>query len=779
MSMKSPLMKRLPKELKKDFKKYLIIFFILFLTIGFVSGMFVANGSMLKAGRDAFTKYNVEDGHFNLSRKADEELIEKIEAEGVTVTEQSFKDLTETTKKTKASDDPITVRVFKVRNSVNKACVMKGSLPSTKGQIAIDRMHADNAGIKVGNTIYLNGEAFEVTGLVAFSDYSALYKNNSDTMFDALTFNIAVVTEEQYFELDAQETYQYAWMYDKKPDGDDAKKAAGDAFAEKLGAVTMESYYDEDPANDIRVEDYVPEYMNQAIHFATDDFAKDESICFYLMIILMGVFAFIFAITISNKIEDDAVVIGTLRASGYTRREMLRHYMALPVFVTLVAALFGNIAGYTVCKEVVVSMYYGSYSLPTYKTIWNPTAFLMTTVVPIAMMLVINYFVIRKKLFLSPLRFLRHDLRLSKRKKAVKLPHWKFFSRFRIRNILNNISSYIVLFAGTCFVMLMLMFSLGMPDTIDKYMKEAPEKMYAQYQYFLRSTVDTEGNMITSANPDAEKACVSTLVTVDGPKVNEEIMVIGYSCDSKYLKINASLEGDEVYISEPYADKFGIEVGDTITLKEQFVGEKHKFKVKGIYDYMGSLIVFMPMDNYNEYFGKDADNFSGYISDTEITDIPEDYIYKVVSVEDITKMANQLDHSIGGALDYFAVLTVLIAALLIYLITKIIIEKNRQSISMVKVLGYENKEIGKLYIRTTSILMVGFTLLSVLVAYGVLAWFWRKVMEEMSGWFTISIYLKSYILMIVALYAAYYVISLIDFRRIKKVPLSEALKNVE
>ena len=142
-------------------------------------------------------------------------------------------------------------------------------------------------------------------------------------------------------------------------------------------------------------------------------------------------------------------------------------------------------------------------------------------------------------------------------------------------------------------------------------------------------------------------------------------------------------------------------------------------------------------------------------------------------------MANQLDHSIGGALDYFAVLTVLIAALLIYLITKIIIEKNRQSISMVKVLGYENKEIGKLYIRTTSILMVGFTLLSVLVAYGVLAWFWRKVMEEMSGWFTISIYLKSYILMIVALYAAYYVISLIDFRRIKKVPLSEALKNVE
>ena len=31
-------------------------------------------------------------------------------------------------------------------------------------------------------------------------------------------------------------------------------------------------------------------------------------------------------------------MIGTLRASGYTRRELIRHYMALPVLVTLVGA---------------------------------------------------------------------------------------------------------------------------------------------------------------------------------------------------------------------------------------------------------------------------------------------------------------------------------------------------------------------------------------------------------------------------------------------------------
>ena len=424
-------------------------------------------------------------------------------------------------------------------------------------------------------------------------------------------------------------------------------------------------------------------------------------------------------------------------------------------------------------------MYYNSYSLPTYKTIWNSEAFFLTTLVPVSLMLVINYVMIRKKLFLSPLRFLRHDLRMSKRKKAVKLPHWRFFSRFRIRNVLNNISSYLVLFIGTCFVMILLLFSIGMPDTLDKYMTDAPKQMYAQYQYFLRSTIDLSGNEITTSNPDAEKACVSTLITIDDPHVGEEIMVVGYNENSKYIKISQELNANEIYVSEPYADKFGLEEGDVITLKEQFTSSKYDFKIKGIYDYMGSLIVFMPMDNYNEFFGYSADHFSGYISDTEITDIPNDYIYKTVSADDITKMANQLDHSIGGALDYFAVLTVLIAALLIYLITKIIIEKNRQSISMVKVLGYDNKEIGKLYIRTTSILMVIFDILSIFVSYVVLDWVWRKVMARMAGWFTIYISLKSYIIMAIALYAAYFIISLIDFNRIKKIPLSEALKNVE
>ena len=51
-SNKNPLIKRILRELSGDWKKYLVVALFLILTIGFVSGMYVANGSMLKAAED-------------------------------------------------------------------------------------------------------------------------------------------------------------------------------------------------------------------------------------------------------------------------------------------------------------------------------------------------------------------------------------------------------------------------------------------------------------------------------------------------------------------------------------------------------------------------------------------------------------------------------------------------------------------------------------------------------------------------------------------------------
>ena len=92
-------------------------------------------------------------------------------------------------------------------------------------------------------------------------------------------------------------------------------------------------------------DSYTPRYSNPAINFATDDMGSDKAMGGVLLDIIIVIIAFIFAVTISNTIANESSAIGTLRESGYTKGELIRHYLSMPVIVTFLAAVVGNILG--------------------------------------------------------------------------------------------------------------------------------------------------------------------------------------------------------------------------------------------------------------------------------------------------------------------------------------------------------------------------------------------------------------------------------------------------
>lgn len=785
----NPLIKRIPKELIGDWKKYLIVFAFLVLTIGFVSGMYVANESMMKAADESVTKYEREDGHFEWSEKADTDLIQDVESgEQVDMSAITGKEEED------ASDVPViiyenffrnekednnndgkndgTVRVFAKTDNINLACVLDGRLPENENEIAVDRMHADNVDMKVGDTIRVGGEKFEVVGLIAYVNYSTLHEKTTDLMFDAIKFDVAMVTDEGFDRLGESIHYAYAWKYKDAPADEKEEKALSDDFRKVLAAQTM--------LHGNELKDYVPSYGNPAINFATDDMGSDMSMGGVILDILIIIIAFIFGVTISNTISKESSTIGTLRASGYTRGELVRHYLSMPVIVTFLAAIVGNILGYTVFKNVVVGMYYNSYSLPTYETVWNPDAFVKTTVVPIILMFVVNLIVIVRMLRHTPLQFLRHDLKKSKRKKAIRLPHWKFMSRFRVRIMFQNISNYLILFVGICFIMVMLAMAVGMPDTLTYYQKHASNLMFTKYQYVLKTYQNADGSIVTTDNEDAENFAMKSLVK-RSDALDEEISTYGVVDDSQYIKISdlESLEKNEVYISNSYADKYGIAIGDTIKLEEKYTDDTYNFKVCGIYDQCQSIAVFMPIDQYRKVFDLDDDAFSGFFSDAKITDIDSDMIASTITKRDITKMCDQLDHSMGSYMRYFQVLCILLSMAMIYLLTKLIIEKNENAISMTKILGYENHEIASLYLLSTTIVMLIIDVLTVAVGVWVMNFAWKEILMTYSGWFSFHMETISYVKMFAFVLIGYVIVMILDFQRIKKIPMDQALKNVE
>lgn len=760
--MGNPLNKRFLRELKGELAKYIVIFVFMTAVIGLISGFLIADGSMYDTYNKSFEKYNIEDGNFELYSKAEESVIDKLEKENVTIYENFYKEenVVRHNNIKNDEDSQSTLRFYVNREEVDKVDLMEGSLPEDINEIAIDRMYAVNNDIKVQDTLTVGSRILKVTGLVALSDYSSLFSDNSDTMFDSLKFGVGVVSQKCFDAYDDTHIhYVYSWLYDNKPEDDKEAKLMADDFVKTISA------------NAILVN-YIPQYINQAIHFTGDDIGSDRSMMIVLLYVLIVIMAFVFAVTTNNTIVKEANVIGTLRASGYTRGELLRHYILLPIIVTIFGALIGNILGYTVFKDIFVATYYGSYSLPTYHTLWNADAFLLTTVVPVIIMLVINIVIIGCRLKLSPLKFLRRDLSGKQKKKAMRLPAFGFFNRFRLRIIIQNMPNYITLFIGILFANVLLLFGIMLGPMLTHYQNEITDKLIAKHQYVLKALVDVDDNA-------AEKYCVKTLATIEGRLKSEDVLVYGVKDNSIYADINtASLKDNEVYITNGYADKFRIKKGDKITLKEKYDDNEYEFTVKDMYDYPSSFAIFMSDAAFKNVFDKSEDYYSGYFSDN-ILDIDEKYVATQITLDDLTKISRQLDRSMGETFNLVKIFAVVLFAVLMFLLTKLIVEKNTTSISMVKILGYSNREISRLYVTSTTIVVVLSVALSIGLSVVIMNYLFRVFMEEMSGW--ISCYYAPHIfpVMFILNITVYAVISFFMMAKIKKIPMDEALKTVE
>jgi len=777
--MRNPLNKRYLRDLRSDLGKYLVIFLLLLIFIGEMSGYLVASESMALAYSDSFEKYNIEDGHFTTEKKLTSRQKEAILKAGARIYDLQYKDV-EMTNGTR-------IRLFRTRDQVNLVCLMEGKMPESPDEIAIDRMYAENNSLRPGDTLTVSadegdGKTYVISGLVALSDYSALFENNNDMMFDAKEFSVSVITAEAFSLFDPDELiWQYAWKY-TEPVTNDNESERSDEFVKALSSI-------------IPLNDYVPEYVNQAIIFAGDDITSDNGMMKLFMYIVMVILAFVFAVTASNTITKESTVIGTLRASGYTRAELIRHYMFLPVAVTLAAALIGNVLGYTFMKNLNADLYYGSYSLPTYVTVWSVQAFLETTLSPVVIMVVINWLILSRKLRLSPLKFLRKDLKGGKNRGTIPLSsRIRFMARFRLRIFFQNVSSYAVLFAGILFADFLLLFGLMLPAVLNNYMDSVHGNMLSEYQYILSipagaidedKKVESLVNMmkfmhgVETENETAEKFSAWSLRTLPGSGFKEEdILLYGVQDDSRFVQIDT--DENKVYASSAFAVKWKLKEGDRVILKDPYGDDRYEFLISGIYNYDGALALFMGQDLLNEVFELGDGTFTGYFSDTQITDIDPKYIGRVIDLPALTKVSRQLNISFGEMMQIVDVFAIVMYVILIYLLGKVIIEKNAKNISMTKILGYTNREIAGLYVMVTTILVLIFLLVSLpLDAWAMKAAFGAIIRSEMAGWIPFDLDNMVFVRMIIYGVVTYAVVALLEYIKIGRTPMNAALKDAE
>ena len=404
-----------------------------------------------------------------------------------------------------------------------------------------------------------------------------------------------------------------------------------------------------DDSGILNIKDYSAKYTNKSISYAREDSGSDKATMMLMTYIIMVVIAFLFAVTISNTITKEANVIGTLRAMGYSKGELIRHYMFLPIAVTLAGSIVGNVLGYTVFQKVFVGVYYSNYSLPTFKMLWNMNAFWETTVVPFILMILVNFAMLTKKLKISPLNFIRGELKESGQKRLIKLPKkMPFFSKFRLRIFFQNIPSYLTLALGVFLAGVLVVFGSMYGPLLDDYANIVKENQLSKYQYVMINEAESE-------NADAEKFCMTSLQTTDKKFMTDDVTIYGVENQSKY--ITERIPMGEVLVSSAMADKFNLSIGDDVTLKEAYKDKTYSFKVGGVYNYDAAITVFMNRGDYLTQFNEKSDYFNGYFSNSKLDDLSDDDVATVITEKDLTKVVTQMQISMTEFVKVFKALS--------------------------------------------------------------------------------------------------------------------------
>lgn len=781
------LYKRVFRHLKSHFLRNIALFILLTIMISVTSGFLIVSKSTAAKNNQLMISGKVEDGQVYLAAPMSESIEHSMPKNDITAEKMYRVDAKLPHKKI--------LRLYGNRDNINLPIMRSGRLAERANEICLSTNYIENNHLKLGNEIRIPGDYFvdlkertlKIVGVYVSPDYNSPFQKNSDFMFDNIDFGIGLVSKDLASQFNPGKTvFQVSYRFknsnlrpvnnvqigvEKTPiskANQEKKRNIENDFLAKVSS-------DGTLLGLLRAED------NKSINYMMDDMGGDRPMMMVLGALMVILIAFLFAVASSNKIVEDSEIIGTLLATGYRKSEILKQYMATPVIVTLAAALCGNILGYTLLIKPYSTVYYRSFNLPAFEASLNIHALILTTVVPIIIMLLINYTYLIKSLKYSPLDFLRHSISKKKYRKIQPFKAASFKTRFRVRVLINSIGDYIIMAIGIFTISLLLFYAFSASPTFDKFSKASSTGLVSKYQYILKSPVPLKAiGSDSSIKEQAEKFTISSAsVYMRIRKNNEEISTMGISDDSRYFK-ELRLPKDEkhVVISDGLAKKSEKDVGDYIKIKNEITGKTQKYKISAIFKYEPALTAFFPREQMNKILGKEEEYFNGYLSDEKL-EINERFLATTVDKETVSDAGKTLKNIVGPMIDVFTYASLTFFFVFIFILTKIIINKNRLSIAYLKIFGYTRREISLIYIMPTTVVLILTFILSWPLQKKLLGYISFVAFSKFAGYFELAIsntlFFKAfgYALLI------YILVCIGQVYNISKINYGEVLKNRE
>lgn len=527
-----------------------------------------------------------------------------------------------------------------------------------------------------------------------------------------------------------------------------------------------------------RTELVIPKEDNVSYEESEGEMTEGKTMGLILPVLFLAIAVLTMVTTMHRLTASEKRQIGTFKALGFKNKKIIRHYVFYAFSIGILGTLIGIVLGTGLCAYIINP----NGMMGTYIDMddWG----LHTPLFVWATLVGVNLFLVLIGLY-SVKRMLKGTaadaLKIYTPKKVRSLfierfaiwNKFKFGTKWNMRDVLRHKARSSMTLFGILGCMILLIGSLGMQDTLDDFIKIFYKDAIG---YNTKINLDTEHTTEKDVKDLCEKYNGDWSATSSVQAEDKTVGIEVYHLKHGMIKFvsddvkNFELKNNGVYICERIAKDLSLKKGDTFEFSPFGSKKKYKVKVADVIRQMSESIIMTDV-----YAKKIEYKYQANVIYT-----------KAKHIKSSSKILNtQTKKSVMEAFDTFieimrvmvfvlAIVAIVLGIVVLYNLGIMSYTERYREMATLKVVGFKDKEIGKLLINQNTWLTVIGVVLGIPLGILTLQILVDSLASEYEMF--LSIRLSSYLISVLLTFGMSLLVGLMVSRKNKHINMVEALK---
>jgi putative ABC transport system permease protein len=636
--------------------------------------------------------------------------------------------------------------------AVNDLKIESGSYftPGEKRGVLVEKSFANYHHIKPGDGVTISGNEtkynFTVNGIVTSPEYIFPAKSRSEFFISPDTWGVIFIPEDALPDLVGNGNINEFCILA-------AKEANIDKVMNQCQAQLAQ----------YNIVDVVPKAEQPSNAGLKLDLQEFGEIADVFPLLFLFVAAMTTYILITRIIQRQRGEIGLIRALGYTRGQVLRHYLSFSLILGISGAVIGIIVGYFLA-EIITHFYVGMLGLPY--TVVEVHWMVMEEGLFIGILpsLIAGIFPALAAARLHPAEAMRTPPPTTGRKPWLEkafpfLKNLPLLWKMPLRNIFRNRRRSVSTVLGVIFGTVLIMSALGFVDSLNSLMHLQFDQIqrYDARLSFAQPMPQTEMDKVSAWSEVAiAEPTLSLPVTLGYNNSSFTTLVKGLTPDEQLYVLYATSGQEttvvpgEILLADSVRKKLDVKTGDTITVS--YPPGQIEFKVAGFVQQPMGAYGFVTLHDAQRLVGGQA-IITGILTKTSPNDIASlrqraSQSFNAVSVEvsretrdRMMALMNLVYVIMGVMLAFGAILSLMV----VFTMITISLVERRREIATMRTLGEKSSRISGMVTIENIILGIVGLIFGIPLGYGVILYLMGLFQTDMFS-FKTTIFAQTYLL---------------------------------